>query len=77
MSPTAYKKEIVEVKTIQLPISLILTIFTCITSGATIIGSPPVKSPSLSDYPKCDEKVLSLAKKIWGTLETPKEITSR
>jgi len=48
-----------------------------IKSGATVIGSPPVKSPSLVDYPECDEKVRNLAKRIWGTLEAPAEITKR
>jgi len=28
-------------------------------------------------YPKCDEQVRNLAKKIWGTLEVPAEITKR
>ena len=46
-----------------------------VKSGATVIGCPPVKSPSLSGYPKCDDKVRNLAKKIWGSLETPTEIT--
>ncbi|KKL25053.1 hypothetical protein LCGC14_2409170 [marine sediment metagenome] len=48
-----------------------------IKSGATVIGSPPVKSPSLVDYPKCDDKVKEIAKKIWGTLEPPMEKTER
>ena len=48
-----------------------------VKAGATIIGSPPLKSPSLSNYPKCDDKVRSLAKKVWGTLKVPKEITIR
>ena len=48
-----------------------------VKAGATVIGCPPVKSPSLSGYPKCDDEVQKLAKKIWGTLKTPKEITKR
>jgi hypothetical protein len=34
-------------------------------AGATIIGSPPRKSPSLTDYPKCDEEVKRLAAELW------------
>lgn len=34
--------------------------------GATIIGSPSQKSPSLVDYPKCDVEVKKLAAEIWG-----------
>jgi hypothetical protein len=48
-----------------------------VEAGATIIGSPPVKSPSLSGYPKCDEKVRNLAKKLWGNLQRPAEKTER
>jgi hypothetical protein len=48
-----------------------------VKAGATMVGSPPVKSPSLSNYPKCDQKVQKLAKKLWGTLQAPKEITKR
>ena len=45
--------------------------------GAKIIGNPPVKSPSLSDYPDCDEKVQTLAEKLWGSLQTPKNLSER
>jgi predicted GH43/DUF377 family glycosyl hydrolase len=48
-----------------------------IKSGATVIGSPPVKSPSLENYPDCDSEVKNLAKRIWGSLESPAEITKR
>jgi len=37
-----------------------------VKAGATIIGAPPKKSPSLQDYPKCDEEVKALAGEIWG-----------
>lgn len=56
---------------------LLAKIAELVKAGATIIGTLPVKSPSLSGYPKCDDKVKKLAKKIWGTLEMPKEITKR
>jgi len=48
-----------------------------VTAGAIIIGSPPMKSPSLTNYPECDQKVLSLAETIWGQLETPTGETER
>ncbi|MHC4708683.1 MAG: glycosyl hydrolase, partial [Planctomycetota bacterium] len=56
---------------------LLAKIAELVKTGATIIGSPPVKSPSLSDYPECDDKVQKLAKKIWGSLKPPAEITKR
>ena len=48
-----------------------------VKAGATIIGSPPVKSPSLSDYPKCDKEVQALAQETWGSLNAPKRISRR
>lgn len=36
-----------------------------VSEGGTIIGIPPIGSPSLQDYPHCDEKVLNLARKMW------------
>jgi hypothetical protein len=48
-----------------------------VKAGATIVGSPSLKSPSLSNYPKCDEKLKSLATKLWGGLEAPDTVTCR
>ncbi len=48
-----------------------------VKAGATVIGSPPVKSPSLSGYPDCDGEVRKLAKRMWGSMESPKEILKR
>jgi hypothetical protein len=45
-----------------------------INAGATIIGNPPVKSPSLVNYPECDEQVRVLANNIWGAEEMPEEL---
>jgi hypothetical protein len=35
-------------------------------AGATVHGSPPRKSPSLSGYPQCEAEVQRLAREIWG-----------
>jgi len=56
---------------------LLAKITELVKAGATVIGSPPVKSPSLTDYPKCDDTVKKLAKKLWGSLERPTEMTKR
>ncbi len=48
-----------------------------VKAGATVVGLPPVKSPSLSNYPACDNEIRSLAKKFWGGLKTPERITRR
>jgi len=50
---------------------LLKKIESLVQAGAVIVGTPPVKSPSLSDYPDCDNEVRSLGKTIWGGLETP------
>jgi hypothetical protein len=39
--------------------------------GATVTGAPPLKSPSLVNYPKCDEDVRSKAEVIWGGWQPP------
>ncbi|MBN2294151.1 MAG: hypothetical protein JXM70_17120, partial [Pirellulales bacterium] len=40
-----------------------------VKSGATIIGPKPQSSPSLSNYPRCDEEVKQLADELWGTID--------
>lgn len=37
-----------------------------VEAGATVVGSPPRKSPSLSGYPQCDQEVAQLAERLWG-----------
>jgi hypothetical protein len=37
-----------------------------VQAGATVVGPRPTKSPSLSDYPKCDEEIKALAGELWG-----------
>jgi hypothetical protein len=53
---------------------LLEKIASLIENGAKIIGNPPVKSPSLVDYPNCDERVKTLAEELWGSLQTPKNV---
>ncbi|HWI56874.1 MAG TPA: glycosyl hydrolase, partial [Bacillota bacterium] len=37
-----------------------------VKAGATVIGAPPKKSPSLAGYPQCDAEVAKLAQELWG-----------
>lgn len=37
-----------------------------VNNGATVVGTKPVKSPSLAGYPRVDEQIRELANKIWG-----------
>ena len=48
-----------------------------VQAGATVVGPPPKKSPSLEGYPKCDAEVQLLASNLWGTLDVPNEPTKR
>lgn len=48
-----------------------------IDKGAKVIGTPPVKSPSLTDYPNCDNQVKAMAEKLWGSLQAPEEISEK
>jgi len=57
--------------------ALLAKIRNLVKAGATIVGTPPVKSPSLWDYPACDGKVQVLAKDLWGSLDAPQTATKR
>jgi hypothetical protein len=46
-------------------------------AGATVVGLPPQKSPSLSNYPACDAEVKSQALNLWGSSEMPGSATKR
>lgn len=36
-----------------------------VEEGATLVGPPPLKSPSLSGYPQCDQRIRDLAVSLW------------
>jgi hypothetical protein len=36
-----------------------------VDAGATVIGAPPARSPSLENYPQCDAEIERLAAEIW------------
>ncbi|MBI5091762.1 MAG: hypothetical protein HZB26_04875 [Candidatus Hydrogenedentes bacterium] len=37
-----------------------------VQAGATVVGPRPTKSPSLTDYPKCDDEVKQIANEVWA-----------
>ena len=45
---------------------LLTKIHALVEAGATVIGSRPVRSPSLADYPACDGEVTRLSDLLWG-----------
>lgn len=46
--------------------ALLKKIIQLVESGATVLGAPPISSPSLSNYPQCDAQVKQLAEGLWG-----------
>jgi hypothetical protein len=40
-----------------------------VVAGATIIGPAPRRSPSLQNYPACDNEIAQLAAQIWGNCD--------
>lgn len=57
--------------------SLLRRIERLVREGATVVGAPPLKSPSLSGYPGCDAEVQALVSELWGTDPPPAELTER
>lgn len=49
--------------------ALVQKIKQLVQAGATVLGPRPTASPSLADFPKCDEEVASLAADVWGDCE--------
>ena len=43
-----------------------------VEAGAVVYGPRPVKSPSLVDYPGCDDQVRALAQEVWGDCDGAK-----
>ncbi|MBN2092916.1 glycosyl hydrolase [candidate division KSB1 bacterium] len=48
-----------------------------VEQGATVIGKPSIKSPSLTNYPDCDQEILESAALLWGRLEATEKLTER
>jgi hypothetical protein len=47
-----------------------------VEQGARVLGNPPKKSPSLVNYPRCDEIVTTKAKHMWKSLDVPDSKTN-
>jgi hypothetical protein len=43
-----------------------------VADGATVIGPKPLSSPSLEDYPACDEEVARIGREVWGEADGSK-----
>ncbi len=52
-----------------MPVAVLAKIEKLVRNGATVLGPKPLRSPSLSDYPRCDEQVKSVAGRLWGACD--------
>ncbi|MDF1576686.1 MAG: glycosyl hydrolase [Bacteroidales bacterium] len=50
---------------------LLMKIEELVKQGATVIGTPVDRSPSLSGYPDCDKEVRTISERMWGGLDIP------
>ncbi len=44
-----------------------LKIKAMVAAGATVVSTRPIKSPSLKDYPQCEETLRQLGDEVWGS----------
>ena len=44
-----------------------------VNEGMVVVGPPPVKSPSLTNYPQCDTELRQVVDRLWGDTRTPGE----
>jgi hypothetical protein len=64
-------------KTETITPSLLTKIESLVKEGAVIIGNPFQKSPSLVNYPECDQQVAALSASMWGGTAAPSQISKR
>jgi len=50
----------------ELTPELLRKLHALVQSGASVIGPRPLRSPSLQDYPRCDEEITRLARELWA-----------
>jgi hypothetical protein len=62
----SYRMLILPGKSTLMTPALVRKIKQLVAAGATVLGPRPTASPSLSNFPKCDEEVAGLAAEIWG-----------
>ena len=56
---------------------LLSKIASLVKAGATVVGNPPSKSPSLVNYPECDQQLKKLSAELWGKKQIIPSQTSR
>jgi hypothetical protein len=56
---------------------LLRTVKKLVQAGATVVGMPPIKSPSLTGYPGCDDEVRRLSAELWGAPDSARRVVER
>ncbi len=56
---------------------LLKRVASLIEQGAVVVGSPALRSPGLTGYPRCDSDVTAMGRRIWGSLSIPAKQTTR
>jgi len=51
----------------DIPLSVLKKLEKLVRDGATLLGPRPERDTSLADYPRCDEQVKKIARRIWGS----------
>ena len=49
-----------------MPVEVLAKLKDLVAAGMTLVGPRPQRAPGLSDYPRCDEQVKSIAQELWG-----------
>jgi hypothetical protein len=62
----SYRLLVLPTETTRMTPALVQKIKELVEAGATVYGPRPTASPSLSDYPKCDQDIVRLAAEVWG-----------
>lgn len=61
----------------DLPLSVLEKLEKLVQAGATLLGSKPTRDVTLADYPHRDEKIQTIADRIWGVGEPGKNLERR
>ncbi len=62
---TTYRVLVLPERTAMRP-ELVRKIRDLVKAGATVLGPPPTRSPSLKNYPQCDVEMRKLTAELWG-----------
>jgi len=49
-----------------MPVEVIAKLKELVTDGMTLVGPRPERAPGLTDFPRCDQQVKSIAASLWG-----------